>query len=144
MFIGGVFDKSYASGLLYTPSGSITQINPGNGLRESISHNSRLQPLTIESLLRYTQNLSSADSLRTGDIIRYGNDEERGGTTVRNAPQHFMNVLYTGDDGITQTFSRTGVNGKFEIVPSGKFAGTNYGQIQGRPNSNDKTGFYRP
>ena len=76
----------------------------------------------------------SADALRVGDIIRYAND--------RNKPQHFMNAIFTGDDGTTYAFSRSGVNGRFEIVPKDRFVGTNYGSIRGiKPGD---SGFYRP
>ena len=49
---------------------------------------------------------SPRDGLRTGDVIRYGREENT----------HFVNVLITDDDGITQTFSRTGVRGPFESL----------------------------
>jgi RHS repeat-associated protein len=65
----------------------------------------------------------SSGEERTGDIIRWGAD----------AKTHFANVLFTGDDGITQVFSRSGVDGRFEIVPednSGFQHG--YGDITGR------------
>jgi RHS repeat-associated protein len=74
------------------------------------------------------------DALRVGDIIRYANE--------RNQPQHFMNAIFTGDDGTTYAFSRSGVNGRFEIVPKDRFVGSNYGSIRGiKPGD---TGFYRP
>jgi len=47
-FISGVLDKTYASGFLYTPSGGMSQITLGNGLRETMQYNSRLQPEVIE------------------------------------------------------------------------------------------------
>jgi hypothetical protein len=75
-----------------------------------------------------------SDALRTGDIIRYAD--------VQNKPTHFMNVIFTGDDGITRAFSRSGVNGRFEIVPTDAFNGTNYGTIRGKDTRD--TGFYRP
>ena len=65
--------------------------------------------------------VSSGDE-RTGDIVRWGAD----------AKTHFANVFFTGDDGITEVFSRSGVNGRFEVVPeqnSGFKAG--YGPITG-------------
>jgi integrase len=52
------------------------------------------------------QTPSPRDGLRTGDVIRYGRDEKT----------HFVNVLFTDDDGTTQTFSRTGVQGPFESL----------------------------
>jgi RHS repeat-associated protein len=52
------------------------------------------------------QSPSAKDGLRTGDVIRYGRDEKT----------HFVNVLFTDDDGTTQTFSRTGANGPFESL----------------------------
>lgn len=53
-----------------------------------------------------------------------------------------MSVVFTGDDGTTQAFSRSGQNGRFEIVPVGAFAGSNYGNIGGK--GKNQTGFYRP
>lgn len=53
-----------------------------------------------------------------------------------------MTAIITGDDGTTQAFSRSGMNGAFEIVPVDAFNGTNYGNIRGT--SNKDTGFYRP
>lgn len=76
----------------------------------------------------------SSDALRTGDIVRYADEQ--------NTPTHFMNVIFTGDDGTTKAFSRSGVNGRFEIVPVDAFNGTNYGRIKGK--SGKDTGFYRP
>jgi len=73
-------------------------------------------------------------NLQVGDIIRYADS--------RNVPQHFMNMIFTGDDGTTQAFSRSGVNGRFEIVPVDKFVGGNYGTIRGIQAKD--TGFYRP
>jgi RHS repeat-associated protein len=52
------------------------------------------------------QSPSPKDGLRTGDVIRYGREEKT----------HFVNVLFTDDDGTTQTFSRTGVQGPFESL----------------------------
>jgi RHS repeat-associated protein len=80
--------------------------------------------------------LKSVDraSLQVGDIIRYADSH--------NAPKHFMNMIFTGDDGTTQAFSRSGVNGRFEIVPVDKFVGGNYGTIRGIQSKD--TGFYRP
>lgn len=73
-------------------------------------------------------------NLQVGDIIRYADS--------RNRPKHFMNMIFTGDDGTTQAFSRSGVNGRFEIVPVDRFVGTNYGTIRGIRSKD--TGFYRP
>lgn len=53
-----------------------------------------------------------------------------------------MNVIFTGDDGTTTAFSRSGVNGRFEIVPVDAFSGGPYGEIRGK--SSKDTGFYRP
>jgi hypothetical protein len=63
------------------------------------STNNLIQQLGLASV-------NSGDE-RTGDIIRWGTD----------AKTHFANVLFTGDDGITEVFSRSGVNGRFEVVP---------------------------
>jgi len=62
-------------------------------------------------------------SERTGDIIRWGTDNNR----------HFANVLFTGDDGISKIFSRSGKNGRFEMinVDNGDFIKF-YGPITGR------------
>jgi hypothetical protein len=80
--------------------------------------------------------LKSVDraDLQVGDIIRYADSG--------NTPKHFMNVIFTGDDGTTQAFSRSGVNGRFEIVPVDRFAGSNYGNIKGIQSKD--SGFYRP
>ncbi|MBF2021956.1 MAG: RHS repeat-associated core domain-containing protein, partial [Hydrococcus sp. C42_A2020_068] len=78
----------------------------------------------------------SGDSLRTGDIVRYQNN---------NTPTHFMTALFTGDDGITRGFSRSGVNGRYEVVPVQAFVGSppnGYGNISGRGGRG--TGYYRP
>ena len=83
----------------------------------------------------------NTDSPRSGDIVRYGKDETINGEMKRNHATHFMSVLFTDDDGITQAFSRTGENGKFEIVKTDQFNGGNYGQRQGK--KGDATGFYR-
>lgn len=72
--------------------------------------------------------------LRVGDIIRYADQA--------NAPQHFMNAIFTGDDGTTRAFSRSGVNGRFEIVSVDRFVGGSYGTIRGIQSKD--TGFYRP
>jgi RHS repeat-associated protein len=76
----------------------------------------------------------AADALRTGDVVRYAD--------AQNKPQHFMTVIFTGDDGNTRAFSRSGVDGRFEIVPVDHFNGTNYGSIRGQTGKD--TGFYRP
>jgi RHS repeat-associated protein len=76
----------------------------------------------------------SQDALRTGDIVRYADSQ--------NTPQHFMTVFFTGDDGVTQAFSRSGVNGRFQIVPTDAFSGGNYGTIKGIGKKD--SGFYRP
>lgn len=83
--------------------------------------------------------LKSVDrsDLRVGDIIRYADDH--------NTPTHFMTDIFTGDDGTTRAFSRSGVNGRFEIVPVDAFVGkppNGYGSIRGI--SSKDTGFYRP
>lgn len=78
--------------------------------------------------------LVAADALRTGDIVRYAD--------AKNTPTHFMTTIFTGDDGTTKAFSRSGVNGRFEIVPVDAFNGTNYGNIRGIQSKD--TGFYRP
>jgi RHS repeat-associated protein len=80
--------------------------------------------------------LKSVDrsDLQVGDIIRYADSH--------NVPQHFMNMIFAGDDGTTQAYSRSGVNGRFEIVPVDKFVGGNYGAIKGIQSKD--TGFYRP
>jgi hypothetical protein len=88
---------------------------------------------TADSLVRGLRSVS-ADALRVGDIIRYADG--------RNMPQHFMNAIFTGDDGTSYAFSRSGVSGKFEIVPTNAFVGTNYGSIKGA--NPGQTGFYRP
>jgi RHS repeat-associated protein len=92
-----------------------------------------------DALLNSRMNTSDP---RSGDVVRYGNDMEVQGQFEKNFPTHFMSVLYTDDDGITQAFSRTGENGKFEIVPTTQFNGGNYGQVQGK--KGDASGFYRP
>jgi RHS repeat-associated protein len=45
-------------------------------------------------------------NVRVRDIIRYGIGDRR----------HFTNVMFTGDDGITKVFSRSGVQGRFEML----------------------------
>jgi RHS repeat-associated protein len=92
-----------------------------------------------DTLLTSSMNTAST---RSGDIVRYGKDAMIGGQLRRNHATHFMSVLFTGDDGVTQAFSRSGVNGRFEIVPVDQFNGTNYGRIQGK--QGDASGFYRP
>jgi RHS repeat-associated protein len=81
--------------------------------------------------------LKSVDrgNLQVGDIIRYADSH--------NMPKHFMNMIFTGDDGTTQAFSRSGVNGRFEIVPvDDPNLRANYGSIRGI--GRNDTGFYRP
>jgi RHS repeat-associated protein len=65
---------------------------------------------------------------RTGDVIRWGVGDKR----------HFANMIFTGDDGITEAFSRSGMNGKFQIVPltNDQFQKF-YGQITGRFRPNE-------
>jgi hypothetical protein len=92
-----------------------------------------------DDLLKKNMNV---DSPRSGDIVRMGKDEMVNGQMKKNHATHFMSVMFTGDDNVTQAFSRTGVNGKFEIVPVTKFNGGNYGQVQGK--KGDASGFYRP
>jgi hypothetical protein len=91
--------------------------------------------IQMDDLIRGS-GLKSIDraNLQVGDIIRYADS--------RNVPQHFMNMIFTGDDGVTQAFSRSGVNGRFEIVPVDRFVGGNYGTIRGIQAKD--TGFYRP
>jgi RHS repeat-associated protein len=95
--------------------------------------------VTGDGLLSSRMNVASP---RSGDIVRYGMDQTVDGELKRNQATHFMSVMFTGDDGVTQAFSRSGVNGRFEIVPVDHFNGTNYGQVQGK--KGDATGFYRP
>jgi RHS repeat-associated protein len=45
-------------------------------------------------------------NVRVRDIIRYGAGDRR----------HFTNIMFTGDDGITKVFSRSGVQGRFEML----------------------------
>lgn len=52
------------------------------------------------------QTPSPKGGLRTGDVIRYGREDKT----------HFVNVLFTDDNGTTQAFSRTGVKGPFESL----------------------------
>ena len=48
--------------------------------------------------------ITTEANLRIRDIVKYGNGERR----------HFTNVFFITDDGVTQVFSRSGVNGRFE------------------------------
>jgi hypothetical protein len=89
--------------------------------------------LSADQMLGQTRSVS-LDSLRVGDIIRYADD--------KNAPTHFMNAIFTTDEGVTQGFSRTGTNGRFEIVPINAFEGGNYGHIRGI--DKHSSGAYRP
>lgn len=85
----------------------------------------------------HIQHSVASNELRVGDIIRYADE--------RNKPAHFMTTIFTGDDGTTQAFSRSGVSGRFELAPVGAFAGPvprGYGSIRGI--SSKDTGFYRP
>lgn len=66
------------------------------------------------------------DSLRVRDIIRYGREEKT----------HFVNVLFVGTDGTALAFSRSGIQGRFEILKvNDKGLEKSYGKI---------TGSYRP
>ena len=65
---------------------------------------------------------------RTGDVIRWAGGPKG---------EHFANGFFTGDDGITEVFSRSGISGKFEIVPENNPGVKQaYGPITGefRPN----------
>ncbi|MCU1266964.1 MAG: repeat-associated core domain protein, partial [Acidobacteria bacterium] len=76
----------------------------------------------------------NGENLQAGDIIRYA--------TSDNAPRHFMNMIFTGDDGTTQAFSRSGVNGRFEIIPvDDPKLKASYGSIRGINRAD--SGFYR-
>lgn len=69
-----------------------------------------------------TQPKAPLDALRVKDVIRYGEGHMR----------HFVNVLYTGDDGVAKVFSRSGVVGRFEVLPSNSQAFTaSYGPVTG-------------
>jgi RHS repeat-associated protein len=77
--------------------------------------------------------IASGD-LRLGDVIRYGGN----GNPRR---RHYMTAIFTGDDGMTQAFSRSGEGGKFHVIPVTSPLGI-YGNVQG---TNKKhTGYYRP
>ena len=59
---------------------------------------------------------------QTGDIVRWGAGSSR----------HFANVFFTGDDGVTQVFSRSGSSGPFQVVPESNKGFTDfYGPITG-------------
>ena len=59
---------------------------------------------------------------RTGDIIHWS-----GG----NLGEHFATVLFTGDDGTVEVFSRSGESGPFEHLPITDKAFKDYGTITG-------------
>lgn len=50
------------------------------------------------------------DDLRIGDAVRYGGNG-------KPKWRHYMTVIFTGDDGIAQAFSRSGDGGKFQVIP---------------------------
>lgn len=77
---------------------------------------------------------AQAGSLRLLDAVRYDGDGQ-----VRR--RHYMTVVFTGDDGTSQAFSRSGENGRFEIIPVTPTM-RGYGKIGGT--GGKSTGFYRP
>jgi RHS repeat-associated protein len=92
-FIGGSFDKDYTSGFLYTPAGAMGQMMLGNGLRETMSYNSRLQPLTIE--LRRASNTELILGLDYG----YGTTSNNGNVLTQG--------IRIGQGGSTTTISQS-------------------------------------
>jgi hypothetical protein len=65
--------------------------------------------------------------------VRYAN--------AQNEATHFANVVFETDEGELQVFSRSGINGRLEIIDASILAGPkNYGAIRGA--GNDKTGYY--
>ncbi len=73
-------------------------------------------------------------NLRLLDAIRYNGN----GNSVN---RHYMSVVFTGDDGTTQAFSRSGNGGRFEVIRADAFNGSSYGNIGGT--STKHSGFYR-
>ena len=76
---------------------------------------------------------------RVGDMVRYG--------FHFNKAEHFATVIFTGDDGIAKVFSRSGHNGRFEVLPIqgldpySRRSLNGYGSIM--PKTNKQTGIYR-
>jgi RHS repeat-associated protein len=84
--------------------------------------------------------LSSADevlrtNLRLLDVVRFDGNNN---VNLR----HYMSVVFTGDDGTTQAFSRSGENGRFQIIPIDTPSQMGYGNIRGT--GQNQSGFYRP
>jgi RHS repeat-associated protein len=73
-----------------------------------------------DHITRLGLNSVSQDDLRTGDIIHWAGGKGTSG-------EHFSNMLFTGDDETTKAFSRSGQNGRFEIVPVTDIQG--YGHV---------------
>jgi RHS repeat-associated protein len=94
-------------------------------------------PTGIDERFLSSARQAEAGDLRLLDAVRYGGN----GNSVN---RHYMSVVFTGDDGQSQAFSRSGVSGRFQIVPVNEFAqpGSKYGSISGA--GNNRTGFYRP
>lgn len=75
-----------------------------------------------------------AGNPQIGDLMRLDDGKDKKGFA-----SHYMTFLFTKDDGTRMAFSRTGVNGQFEINNVSRFAG--YGPIRGV--SDGQSGFYR-
>jgi RHS repeat-associated protein len=110
-------DKTYASGILYTAQGAMTQMNLGNGTREMKEYNSRLQPTKIE--LRKVSNNDLILGLDYGygvtgqnngnisqQVIRLGHQGSIS-TLVQAYDYDFLNRLKSANENSSASWSQT-------------------------------------
>lgn len=94
-------------------------------------------PTGMDERFLSTDHQAQAGDLRVLNGFRYNGN----GNSVN---RHYMTVIFTGDDGQSQAFSRSRVSGRFQIVPVDAFARPRsiYGSVSGT--GRNQTGFYRP
>jgi RHS repeat-associated protein len=95
-------DKTYVSGVLYSPHGAVTQMTRGNGLFEEATYNLRLQPKTIG----LGTSLGNPDKLR----IEYGYGNDRAADSATNNGNLTAQTIRVGASTWPQTYNYDGVN----------------------------------